>query len=156
DLEQQRGHQEEVVPAHEDDLDVPPALAKPLQVAGRGHSTEAAAKDHDSGLLRNRHVTPPERLSRFAERGRWRRPRGCPTRAAPCYSRAGRWGPRSGTARHGRAPVPSRRRARRRRRGGFWVGPLAHVAGILLRGAYDQVPEPRVPPYEGRHERVKE
>ena len=47
DLEQERRHQQEVVPAHEDDLDVRPAFAKPLQAAGRGHSSKAAAEDHD-------------------------------------------------------------------------------------------------------------
>src|SRR5881227_4361521 len=72
DLEQQRGHQDEIVPADEDDLDIPPALAKSLQAAGRGYSPEATAKDHDPGLLGHRHVTSPGRMSRFANRGRWR------------------------------------------------------------------------------------
>src|SRR5207244_11906479 len=67
DLEQQRGHQDEIVPAHEDDLDIPPALAKPLQAAGRGHTPEAAAKDHDPGLLGHRHVTSPGRMSNRLE-----------------------------------------------------------------------------------------
>src|SRR5262245_43763849 len=66
DLEQQRGHQEEVVPAHEDDLDVPPALAKPLQVAGRAHPTEAAAEDHNPGL----HVVSQGMKKEFTRRTR--------------------------------------------------------------------------------------
>jgi hypothetical protein len=39
-----------------EDLDIPPALAKPLQAAGRGHSPEATAKDHYPGLLGHRHL----------------------------------------------------------------------------------------------------
>src|SRR5437764_1321531 len=66
DLEQEWCQQDEVVPADEDDLDVPPALAKFLQAASRGHSPEAAAKDHDPGLFGHRHVTSPGRTSRFA------------------------------------------------------------------------------------------
>src|SRR5437879_1073351 len=66
DLEQEWCHQDEVVPADEDDLDVPPPLAKSLQVAGRGNSAKAAAKDHDPGLFGHRHVTSPGRTSRFA------------------------------------------------------------------------------------------
>src|SRR5947207_1007 len=58
DFEQEWCQQDEVVPADEDDLDVPPALAKLLQAASRGHSPEAAAKYHDPGLFRHRHVTP--------------------------------------------------------------------------------------------------
>src|SRR5262249_6191241 len=64
-----RRHQEEIVPAHEDDLDVLPAPAKPLQVSGRGDPAEAAAEDHDPGLRRppgtgtvrlgRSHATPP-------------------------------------------------------------------------------------------------
>ena len=38
---------EEVVPAHENDLDIRPALAELLQVAGGVDPTEAAAEDHD-------------------------------------------------------------------------------------------------------------
>ena len=44
------GHEEEVVPAHQDDLDVRPALAELLQVAGRVDPAEAAAEDDDPGL----------------------------------------------------------------------------------------------------------
>ena len=58
DLEQEWCQQDEVVPADEDDLDVPPVLAEFLQAAGRGNSAKAAAKDHDSGLFRQSHVTP--------------------------------------------------------------------------------------------------
>jgi hypothetical protein len=50
DLEKQRRHQEEIVPAHENDLDVLPAFAKVLEITGRGNSSEAAAEDHDPGL----------------------------------------------------------------------------------------------------------
>ena len=49
-LEQQRRHEEEVVPAHENDLDVRPALEKLLQAAGRVDPAEAAAQDHDPSL----------------------------------------------------------------------------------------------------------
>src|SRR5438874_860919 len=66
DFEQEWCQQDEVVPADEDDLDVPPALAKFLQAASRGHSPEAAAKDHDPGLFGHRHITSPGRTSRFA------------------------------------------------------------------------------------------
>src|SRR5262249_2876099 len=50
DLEEQRGHQDKIIPAHEDDLDIPPAFAKPLQATGRGNAAEAAAEDHDPGF----------------------------------------------------------------------------------------------------------
>src|SRR5262249_46765177 len=50
DLEEQRRHHEKIVPAHENDLDILPAFAKPLQMTGRVNSSEAAAQDHDSGL----------------------------------------------------------------------------------------------------------
>ncbi len=44
DLEQQRRHDQEVVPAHQSDLDIGTALAKFLQVAGGVHATEAATQ----------------------------------------------------------------------------------------------------------------
>jgi len=47
DLEQQRRHDEEVVPAHQTDLDIRTALAKLLQVAGGEDPTEAATEDQD-------------------------------------------------------------------------------------------------------------
>ena len=45
DLEQQRRHDEEVVPAHQDDLDIRQAPAKPFQVTGGVDAAEAAAED---------------------------------------------------------------------------------------------------------------
>src|SRR5271157_1924021 len=42
----------------------------------------------------------------LAVRVRWRQRRGSPTPGVPCYSRAGRWGPRSGRARRAPGPVP--------------------------------------------------
>src|SRR5262249_55559657 len=50
DLEEQRGHDEEIVAAHKHDLDILPAFAKPLQVTGRIDATESAAEDHNPGL----------------------------------------------------------------------------------------------------------
>jgi hypothetical protein len=50
DLEQQRRHDEEIVPAHQDDLDVRPAAAKVFQVTGGVNPAEAAAEDDDAGL----------------------------------------------------------------------------------------------------------
>ena len=49
-LEEQRRDQEEVVPAHQDDLDIRPPLAELLQVAGGVDPAEATAKDHDASL----------------------------------------------------------------------------------------------------------
>jgi hypothetical protein len=49
-LKQQRRHEQEVVPAHQDDLDVRTALAKPFQVAGRVDSAKAAAENQDAFL----------------------------------------------------------------------------------------------------------
>src|SRR5262245_39228890 len=63
DLEEQRRHYEKIVPAHENDLDILPAFAKPLQMTGRANSTEAAAEDHDSA----RHVIS-QRSQRLAVR----------------------------------------------------------------------------------------
>ena len=51
-LEEQRRDEEEVVPAHQDDLDIRPPLAELFQVAGGVHATEATAEDHDASLLR--------------------------------------------------------------------------------------------------------
>ena len=50
DLEQQGRHEHEVVPAHQDDLDVRPPPEEPFQVAGGGDAPEAAAEDHDAFL----------------------------------------------------------------------------------------------------------
>ena len=50
DLEQQRRHEEEVVPAHQNDFDIRAAPAKLLQVTGGVDPTEAAAEDHDPNL----------------------------------------------------------------------------------------------------------
>jgi hypothetical protein len=50
DLEEQRGHHQEIVPADEHYLDILPAFAKPLQVTGRVDPAEAAAKDYNPGL----------------------------------------------------------------------------------------------------------
>ena len=49
-LEQQRRHQEEVVPAHQDDLDIRPPLAELFQLAGGVDPAEAPAEDHDASL----------------------------------------------------------------------------------------------------------
>src|SRR5262249_56923199 len=51
-LKQQRRHDEEVVPAHQDDLDFRPAPAKLFQVTGGVDAAEAAADDDDAGLRR--------------------------------------------------------------------------------------------------------
>jgi hypothetical protein len=74
DLEQKRGQQDKVIPAHENDFDVSPALATPLEVAGGRHSAEPAAENHDpgfrrprgSGMIRSgqRHLTPPNDFDR--------------------------------------------------------------------------------------------
>ena len=77
--------EQEVVPAHQDDLDVRPPLAEPFQVAGGVDPPEAAAEDHDAslpgGLHRSMHVrdwTPAaaERLlaGGSSKSGRRRRP----------------------------------------------------------------------------------
>jgi hypothetical protein len=50
DLEEQRGHQEEVVPAHQNDLDIRAALAKPFQAASGVDATKAAAENQDAFL----------------------------------------------------------------------------------------------------------
>ena len=50
DLEQQGRHEQEVVPAHQDDLHVRPPPAESFQVAGGGDSAEAAAEDQDAFL----------------------------------------------------------------------------------------------------------
>ena len=47
DLEKQGCHEKEIVLADENDLDVGPAFAKSLQVAGGVDAAEAAAQDHD-------------------------------------------------------------------------------------------------------------
>src|SRR5262249_35126005 len=49
-LKQQRRHDEEVVPADQDDLDVRPAPAKLFQVTGGVDAAEAAPEDDDAGL----------------------------------------------------------------------------------------------------------
>ena len=47
-LKQERRHQQEVVPAHQHDLDVRAALEKALQMAGRINAAKAAAEDHNA------------------------------------------------------------------------------------------------------------
>src|SRR5262249_9914382 len=54
DLEEQRRHHEEIVPAHNDEVDIRALPAEFFEVAGRVDSTEAAAEDYDSV----RHVIP--------------------------------------------------------------------------------------------------
>ena len=49
-LEEQWRHQHEVVATHEHDFDVAAALAKPLEVPGRGHAAKSAAEDYDGRL----------------------------------------------------------------------------------------------------------
>jgi hypothetical protein len=49
-LEQQRRHDQEVVPAHQDDLDIRAAPEEPFQVAGRVEAPKAAAEDHNAFL----------------------------------------------------------------------------------------------------------
>ena len=51
-LKQQGSQDDEVVPADEDDLDVRPVAAQPLQVTGGRNPAEAAAEDDDPGLPR--------------------------------------------------------------------------------------------------------
>src|SRR3954452_7948050 len=50
DFKQQRRQYDEVVATDQDDLDIWPAAAQPLQVTGRQTPPEAAAKDDDPGL----------------------------------------------------------------------------------------------------------
>src|SRR5215472_15026264 len=70
DLEEQRRHHEEIVPAHENDLDILPVFAKPLEVTGRENSTEAAAEDHNLGLCQG---LPPSSNKWASGRARARR-----------------------------------------------------------------------------------
>ena len=50
DLKQQRRHEQEVVPAHQNDLDIRTAFEEPFQAAGREDSAKAAAEDHNAFL----------------------------------------------------------------------------------------------------------
>src|SRR5262249_42093885 len=49
-LEQQRCYDQEIVPAHQDDLDIRAALEEPFQMAGRGDAPKAAAQDQNAFL----------------------------------------------------------------------------------------------------------
>jgi hypothetical protein len=49
-LKQQWRHEQEVVPAHQNDLYIRAAIEKPFQVTGRVDSSKATAKDQNAFL----------------------------------------------------------------------------------------------------------
>ena len=60
-LKEKRRHEQEVVPAHQNDFDIRAAFEKPLQAAGRVDSAKAAAEDQNAFLLcRNIHMIVPQ------------------------------------------------------------------------------------------------
>ncbi len=65
DLKQQWRHEQEVVPAHQNDLDVRVVFEEPFQVAGRVDSAKAAAEDHNAF-----HRFPHQTLSPAVSRAR--------------------------------------------------------------------------------------